>query len=134
MKSPIPIFRQLLVDDPTVNAMLGGDKVWANELPQGTTRPAIRLIEISGQPIGETVDVESLPWERRVSVECQGDSSAQADDLAEAALNALDGYFGPHSPFFVQALRIISDVVIYEDTIRVVMRVLDFRISYDYAT
>lgn len=134
MKSPIPLVRTILLNDIYVTAIIGADRVWANEIPQGTARPAIRLIEISGQPIGETLDRTTEPWERRFSVECQGNTSASADDLAERALHALDGFSGIAGGFDVQAMRVISDALLYEDTIRAVLRVIDFRIVYGNAT
>ena len=135
MKSPIPLFRTLLLNDPAVTSILGGNKVWANEIPQNTTRPAIRLIEISGTPIVEVVEHGGGPiaWDRRVSVECQGDGSQQADDLAVAALGALDGVYGVFGDLDVQALRVISDALVYEDLTRVVLRIIDFRIVYGNA-
>lgn len=134
MKSPIPLVRSILLEDIYVSTVLGANKVWANELPQGTSRPAIRLIEVSGQPLGETLEHTTEPWERRFSVECQGDTSAQADDLAERVLKALDGFYGQVDGFYVQAMRVVSDALVYEDTIRVILRVIDFRITYGNAT
>lgn len=134
MRSPIPLVRTLLLNNAPVSAALGGTRIWANEIPQGTARPAIRLVEVSGAPVGETLDRTTEPWDRRFSVECQGDSSVQADDLAEKVLEALDGFSGVADGLDVQALRVVSDAFVYEDTLRVILRIIDFRIVYGNET
>lgn len=133
MKSPLPALAAELLADATLMAILGGEKVYIHEIAQGTARPAILMYEVSGSPLGETLQATTEPWQRRISVDCQGANPKQADEIADRVLAILNNRSGVIGDLHVQYCRVVSGVVQYEDTIRIPQRILDFRIVYGRA-
>lgn len=134
IQSPLVFIGQLLAASPAVVAALGGQpKIYSFDLPQAGTPPSIRLLEISSQPLGETLKAMTEPAETRISVECHGSTPSMADDVAEPVLAALEGFMGTIGEYRVQGVYVVSDTVLYDDTTRVTMRILDFRVYFGRA-
>lgn len=133
MKSPIPDLRALLQADATLVGLLGGQKVYQHEAPQAADRPIIMASEISGQPIGETLQSSTAAWERRLSFDCQAASPIAADQIADRVVALLDNLTGALASLIVHRCRVVSDVTDYDDTARVCRRIVDFRITYHLA-
>ncbi|CAM5769796.1 DUF3168 domain-containing protein [Bosea minatitlanensis] len=133
MKSPIPDLRARLVADGALVALLGGQKVYQHEAAQGETRPLVMFGEISGQPVGETLQSSTAAWERRLSADCQAATPIAADAIGDRVVALLDNLIGTVGTIFVQRCRVVSDVTGYDDTVRICRRIVDFRITYHLA-
>jgi hypothetical protein len=68
-------------------------RVFPNRAPQGEVRPFVVCRRAGGAPV-LTYAGPTLLGGRRVQVDCYGDSYADADGLALAAVAALNGFAG----------------------------------------
>lgn len=85
--------RSLIINAPSVTALVSADNVVWGHLPQGANRPAIVLYKISGVP-GITLEGGDGLTDGLVQVDIQATSASQMWAIKSAVLALLHGYQG----------------------------------------
>jgi hypothetical protein len=93
MKDIRPAFRALLLNDPTVNALVGGTRIHPSQMPQEQVAPSVVYTKIS-----DVGDYHMLGDSGLAQIRMQVDAWAQTNDaateLASAVYDRLSGFHG----------------------------------------
>ena len=120
--------RSAVLSDATVSNTID-TRAYYKMLPQNPTYPAITFEQISGDPLNALSEVPALSWSR-IRVNCWGETYSDADALAIAVENALNG-----QTFSLTGLEIGSIVAdgmrdFYEPNVEAFYITQDYRIFY----
>lgn len=127
-----------LVQTPAIIALLGGNKIWPDHAPQGTTAPYI-LVHKPAQTTRQLLEGPSCLVQSRVSLECIAASAAAADALGDALYAALGSVTNEliesaGSPTEISRTATIMsanlDTTDYSDDRTVHRRIIDFYVDW----
>ncbi len=89
---PEQALRKILVDDSDVNGVVSS-RIYAHQVPQGGTLPAITYELDSTEPLAALAGHAGMTT-NEFEIRCVADDYATVKDLAEKVRLALDGYSG----------------------------------------
>ena len=120
--------RSAVLSDATVSNTVD-TRAYYKMLPQNPTYPAITFEQIGSDPLNALNEVPALSWSR-IRINCWGETYSDADSLAIAVENALNG-----QTFSLTGLEIGSIVAdgmrdFYEPNVEAFYVTQDFRIFY----
>ena len=85
--------RTFLLADPTVSALVGGERIHPVLLPQGASEASVSYRRISGRGVHGTEGRLNLNGPR-VQIDAYSRSADEASELADAIRDRIDGYRG----------------------------------------
>jgi hypothetical protein len=123
----------VLTNDATVAALVG-TRIYPLIMPQAASRPAITYQQIGGYR-WQTVASAAGVVDSRFQLNCWGDDYADADSLADAVRQALDGYSGIAATVTIVAVQIEDEGDIIDMTgglsaVQPMGKRIDFRIWF----
>jgi hypothetical protein len=133
VKDVRPALRAFLLDDPTVNGMVGGVRIHHSRLPQNQIEPSVVFNRVS-----ETADYhmqgDSGLFQTRMQIDSMAQSADSANSLAGAVYDHLTGHQGTvtfdSDEMRVHAIFMANTRENYDDVSRMYRVSRDFLIWY----
>jgi hypothetical protein len=93
MKDIRVALRQLLLDDPTVNALVGGFRIHPIQLPQGQVDPSVVFLRVTEDEDYHLLGLSGLN-NTRFQLDSWAQTTDQSHNLAAAVHDRLSGFTG----------------------------------------
>jgi hypothetical protein len=124
--------KAILVADASLVAVVPATRVYFLVAPGGGAYPDIIQYPASG---ALDVDLEgtTLPWTRRISLECRAETYGLAHMIGDQVLRVLNNYVGTVAGEDIQGCHLVSDVPDVDENSAIKRRIVDFRVTHSPA-
>lgn len=120
------LYTRLTTGSTTLTALVG-TRVYRKRLPQNPTLPALTYWKVSGVRLYD-LDGPTGESDPRVQVSCWSQTSAQAEDVAEAVRGTLADWSWDGT---VQSCRFVNETDLYDDEVQQYQIAMDFMLMHE---
>lgn len=117
--------RALLLGDPAVSELVGGERIHPVVLPQGVMEPSVTYRRISGQGVHGTGGRLNLNGPR-VQIDAYARDADVAAELADAIRDRIDGHRGAQGSVRFKGIFLANERDLFDPDVRM------HRVSRDY--